>query len=471
MGIKVHLYFNKNSHNREVDSLPRFYLKPVKLLTIEKVAFTRSARNYGYIKSGNRLYRHKHAGDELTTSKTEKIYKDIQENYPYGYKENDPPTFTKYQVDVKYNDAFQAFYAKYWEKNPELQTEIVVGDVEPYPYIEFTTSELVTVKTPVGDIPALPEGVSPWAKYDGTFPAEQYSTPLLFSCHEQDINLYAKPVGNQGGVSYFVDDYPNYAVTVNSSGFSYHFHLKSGHNSENWISGAPVNSTPVFSGFRLSFSTGKDGAWGGYEDAEDDGTEISVRRVISPAEWNPWYLTVEDKDSNHPYDGQGSSSGFTISGLQSPELTLRKGDTYLFNQTGEANEDHPLYISTDPAGANTNIFSSGTALTDVFPEGIPGYGIGEGTLVFKVPYDAPDTLYYQCKNHQYMGGKLILKDAIPASGTKPGETVIATFNQQTDGHMYYYAADCDTCEENAALENMGGLVLLKKHCAGGPVEF
>ena len=40
--IKVRLYFNDNSFNREIDSTPRFYLEPVKLNAVERVAFTKS---------------------------------------------------------------------------------------------------------------------------------------------------------------------------------------------------------------------------------------------------------------------------------------------------------------------------------------------------------------------------------------------------------------------------------------------
>jgi len=471
VGIKVHLYFNKDSHNRETDSTPRFYLQPVELLTIEKIAFTKEARHKGYVEAGQRLYRYKHAGEELTTAKTEEIYKDIKESHPYGYKENDPPTFAKYMLDVKYNTSFQAHYSRYWRNHLSLQKTPVVGEPEPHPYISFTTTELVTVKTPVGTVPALGEGLSPWAEYGTT----RYEEPQLFSCHEHDINLYVRvPYLTE---NFYIGDYPTFGITVNSSGGEYSFHMKSGARSDSWPSGTPAGALPdgaTFSGYKLSFSTGKDGTWGGFQDAEADGTEISVRRVVSPdvaiGSQGPWYLSVADKDSNHPYYGQGSTSGFTISGLQSPELTLKKGCTYFFTQTGESNEGHPLYLSTSAAGADTNIYSSGVVLTDVFPSGVPGYGTGEGTLVFKVPYDAPDTLYYQCKNHQYMGGELTLVDAVPASGAKPGETTVVTFNQQTEGWMYYYASDADVSLSHAK-EKMGGLILLKKECAGVEVDL
>ena len=58
LGVKVHLYFNKDSHNRDSDTTPRFYLKAVELVSIEGVAFT--SKSHGiYTEYGNRFWRYK----------------------------------------------------------------------------------------------------------------------------------------------------------------------------------------------------------------------------------------------------------------------------------------------------------------------------------------------------------------------------------------------------------------------------
>ena len=58
-GIKIHLYHNQYSYNRLSDATARFYLKPIKLLTLEKVAFTREgAASVGYGEYANKFFRY-----------------------------------------------------------------------------------------------------------------------------------------------------------------------------------------------------------------------------------------------------------------------------------------------------------------------------------------------------------------------------------------------------------------------------
>ena len=101
--IKVHLYFNKDSFNYDTDGTPRFYLQPVELLNIEKVAFTRTgAEKRGYKRYGNRFWKWI-ADDTLTDAEAEAIYEDIKGSYPYGYYEGDLAGTNKYNFDVKNN--------------------------------------------------------------------------------------------------------------------------------------------------------------------------------------------------------------------------------------------------------------------------------------------------------------------------------------------------------------------------------
>ena len=88
-----------------------------------------------------------------------------------------------------------------------------------------------------------------------------------------------------------------------------------------------------------------------------------------------------------------SSIAYVIDGNNNPDLNLLKGFTYRFivNAPG-----HPFYIKTNP--------STGTA--DQYNTGVTNNGVDVGTITFRVPGDAPDTLYYQCSIHSGMGGEL-----------------------------------------------------------------
>lgn len=449
--IKVQLCFNVNSENRDGDTTPRYFLKPIKLLRVEKVGFTKESRNHGYQEKGNRFWKYKKA-DELTDTKAEEIWENIKTSYPYGYKENDMPSYLKYILDVKQDEAFQAHYRNYWEKHTSLQKKPILqadGSYDQghaYPYIEFEINELVRVKFPKGTVPPLDSTTSQYSEYSAS--STYYVEPTAYSCHEEDINVYVQD--DNGDTAFYIDGFYRYPLTLNSSGSSYNFHLQSGDGGsyQIWPSGG---SYANWSGYKFTFSTGSDGTWEGFDEYT-----TNVQRFVSPQVHLPWYITVAAKDNTHPYPTAGSSNGYVVSGEsnQSLDLSLTRGHTYSFSQTGSSNDGHPLYISTDSGGANTNIFPSGVLVRDT--------GNGEGRLIFNVPYDAPDTLYYQCQNHQYMGGKLNLSDPTAANGDKPGETVRITLNQQKDMYMTYYSSD---------KSGLGGIMFLKKECDGQVIDF
>ena len=92
---------------------------------------------------------------------------------------------------------------------------------------------------------------------------------------------------------------------------------------------------------------------------------------------------------------------FTGSGLtgtvNDPDITLQRGQKYIFkNRSG----GHPFRIQDtyqQTGGANA------------YNNGVTNNSGGDGTdIIFEVPQDAPDTLYYQCSMHPNMGGKLSL---------------------------------------------------------------
>lgn len=88
---------------------------------------------------------------------------------------------------------------------------------------------------------------------------------------------------------------------------------------------------------------------------------------------------------NYPGDGFPGDCAFA------PELTLKRGFTYIFDQGDISNQGYTLSFSETPNGENPD----GT-IADIYNEGVEYIGSpgANGLLTFSVPLDAPDTLYY-----------------------------------------------------------------------------
>ena len=74
-----------------------------------------------------------------------------------------------------------------------------------------------------------------------------------------------------------------------------------------------------------------------------------------------------------------------------PVLYLRRGEIYKFiNNSGGS---HPFQIRLSSGGS-------------AYSTGVTNNGASSGTITFKVPMDAPSTLYYQCTAHSSMGNTI-----------------------------------------------------------------
>src|SRR5262245_33577777 len=91
----------------------------------------------------------------------------------------------------------------------------------------------------------------------------------------------------------------------------------------------------------------------------------------------------------------GNLNSFTVNSSNNPPLTLLRGVTYIFQLNTTA--IHPFYIKT-----TFTAFGD----TDEYANGVTGNGNTTGNLVFAVPQDAPDLLFYHCGSHGPMGGDL-----------------------------------------------------------------
>ena len=95
------------------------------------------------------------------------------------------------------------------------------------------------------------------------------------------------------------------------------------------------------------------------------------------------------------------ASDYVISNKNDPTLTLERGKTYEFNIDASG---HPFWIKT--------ISSAGTG--NSYSDGITNNGTSNGIIVFKVPDDAPDQLYYNCQIHSSMNGIIKIVDSNPS---------------------------------------------------------
>ena len=86
------------------------------------------------------------------------------------------------------------------------------------------------------------------------------------------------------------------------------------------------------------------------------------------------------------------------SNANNPTLYLKRGDIYKFSLNASG---HPFYIKT-AAGAGTG---------NQYTTGVTGNGTQTGELIFKVPMNAPNTLYYNCSAHSAMGGTINIMGA------------------------------------------------------------
>ena len=88
---------------------------------------------------------------------------------------------------------------------------------------------------------------------------------------------------------------------------------------------------------------------------------------------------------------------------RNPDITLYRGNTYKFVVEAQG---HPFYIMTEPSRDGIGADGSTSVL---YSTGVTNNGADQGTVTFVVPDGAPDTLYYQCGNHNGMYGILHIR--------------------------------------------------------------
>ena len=111
----------------------------------------------------------------------------------------------------------------------------------------------------------------------------------------------------------------------------------------------------------------------------------------------------------------GGNNVFAINGVQKPVITMKRGSTYIFNQSHSSNSEHPLRIKSDAGGQQTTT-NTGTLGTDA-------------TVTYQPAYPtAPNDLRYYCTVHgNGMGNTITMNN--PNTTTQQTTT---TTNQQVN---------------------------------------
>ena len=123
-------------------------------------------------------------------------------------------------------------------------------------------------------------------------------------------------------------------------------------------------------------------------------TQVSSRLIEDTLR----YVLGASGTNHYTFTGKGLTGA-----VNDPTLTLSRGHTYVF-ENRNSNGAHPFYIKTSIANGGTN---------DAYNTGVTNNGGAGGTeIVFTVPHDAPDLLYYQCSSHINMAGQLKIAGAV-----------------------------------------------------------
>ena len=121
-----------------------------------------------------------------------------------------------------------------------------------------------------------------------------------------------------------------------------------------------------------------------------------------------WVLGANGTN-HYTFTGPGN-----LSAADDPQIELQRGQTYVFrNRSG----GHPFRIQSTVNGSTGTQYSTGVTNNDG----------GNGTdIIFDVPFDAPNILYYQCTSHGNMGGVMLIGErAIPARDETSQATLVA----------------------------------------------
>ncbi|MDH3325568.1 MAG: hypothetical protein OEM38_02485 [Gammaproteobacteria bacterium] len=126
------------------------------------------------------------------------------------------------------------------------------------------------------------------------------------------------------------------------------------------------------------------------------GAASSAPRMKIPTEPNVYLVTVEKKNKTHPFFGRGDNRGFVLNGHQGQHIIAKRGAEVTFKvRTGV---QHDFYLSRVAKGWGAS----------PFVDGVEGQFTYNGDVSFNPTKDTPNDLYYGCRNHNSMGGRIVV---------------------------------------------------------------
>jgi plastocyanin len=112
---------------------------------------------------------------------------------------------------------------------------------------------------------------------------------------------------------------------------------------------------------------------------------------------------------------QNSGFNYSVDGFSDstyPTLTVVKGELYYFNLTN-ITSSHPLALRLSSGSTSAVPGTTGNNPSS----GVYGNGTTPTTVIYRVPFDAPATLYYQCVYHSGMIGSINTVDQTGYTGS------------------------------------------------------
>ena len=139
-------------------------------------------------------------------------------------------------------------------------------------------------------------------------------------------------------------------------------------------------------------------------------TDVSIGGTCTASKFvgalSGWILG-NDGTNHYTFNGPGLNGT-----VNDPALTLVRGQKYIFHNRSSG---HPFRIQSTPNGSAGTAYNTGVTNND---------GSAPTDIIFDVPQDAPDTLYYQCTAHPNMGGKLTIGNS--SSGSSSGLELVTS---------------------------------------------
>jgi len=149
-------------------------------------------------------------------------------------------------------------------------------------------------------------------------------------------------------------------------------------------------------------------------------TPVPTSTPIAKKGPNHFVITVAEKTPAHPNFGKGHHLGLVLDNVPGKSVVLRRGETYEFDV--QTDPLHDVYFSTSPMG-----WGGGTVT-----EGIKGQFTYRGLIVVSPTENTPEIVYYQCRNHSSMGGKVVVVNKTASTADIDRLLIVSTAAAGTD---------------------------------------